>query len=213
MIVSYGLKFVLSGAVLTILLLLWSTSRDSSTTFFISLFVALLTLFLAWFYRNPGRVIPPENNLILSVADGRVLSVEDTEKEFIGGPGKKVSIFMSVFDAHINRIPIDGKIEYVKYVPGKFFKAFVDKASEENEHTELGLSFAGGKMIFNQIAGLLARRIVCDAKPEQKVFKGDIFGMIHFGSRAELFLPDNVEVLVKKGDKVKAGSSIIGRIN
>ncbi len=212
MIISYGLKFVLGGTALTILLLLWSTSRDSAAIFIISIICAFLTLFLGWFYRNPSRIIPVENNLILSIADGRVLSVEQIENEFIGGAGNKVSIFMSVFDAHINRIPTDGRVEYVKYVPGKFFKAFVDKASEENEHNELGLSFEGGKLIFKQIAGILARRIVCDSKPEQMVHKSEIFGMIHFGSRAELFLPNNIEILVKKGDKVKAGSSIIGRI-
>jgi phosphatidylserine decarboxylase len=119
---------------------------------------------------------------------------------------------LSVLDPHINRIPAGGRLEYVKYVPGKFFKAFEDKASEENEHTEIGLAFGTNRMIFKQIAGILARRIVCNVKSEQEVKAGEIFGMIHFGSRAELFLPDNVEILVKPGDRVKAGESLIGRI-
>jgi phosphatidylserine decarboxylase len=212
MIATYGLKFIAAGAVITIVLILIATMRDSSFIFAVAVLFALLTLFLTWFYRNPTRQIPPDDNLILSIADGRVLSVEEVDNEYIGGRGRKVSIFMSVLDAHINRIPIDGKLDYVKYTPGKFFKAFVDKASEENEHTELGLSFGENKMIFKQIAGILARRIVCDPKPEQTVHKGEIFGMIHFGSRAELFLPENVEVVVKKGDHVKAGETIIGRI-
>lgn len=212
MITIYGLKFIAAGAVITIVLVYIATLRDSSSLYAIAVFSALLTLFLTWFYRNPTRQIPPEDNLIISIADGRVLSVEKIENEYIGGRGNKVSIFMSVFNAHINRIPIDGKVEYVKYTPGKFLKAFVDKASEENEHTELGLFFGENKMIFKQIAGLLARRIECDLKPEQIVHKGDIFGMIHFGSRAELFLPENIEVTVKKGDLVKAGETIIGRI-
>jgi len=212
MIAGPGLKFIIAGLILTIICSLWSAYKDSLGLFILALFLAVITLFLIYFYRNPVRHIPDEPGVILSSADGRVLSVEDVDNEYIGGHGKKVSIFMSVMDPHLNRIPVDGRLEYVKYIPGKFFKAFLDKASEENEHNEIGLEFDGGKIIFKQIAGILARRIDCSAKPGQKVSAGEIYGLIHFGSRAEIYLPENIEVSVKEGEKVKAGTSIIGRI-
>ena len=212
MIAVYGLKFILIGAVLTIACALWSTSKDSLTLFIVSILLAFVTLFLIYFYRNPVRIVPEGENNILSIADGRILSIEDIENQFIGGPGKKVSIFLSVFDVHINRIPISGTIVYVKYSPGQFFKAFVDEASDKNEQTEIGLDFGAGKMIFKQIVGILARRIVCKIEQGQKVTGGDIFGMIHFGSRAELFLPANVEIVAKVGQMVKGGETIIGKV-
>ena len=212
MIATPGLKFILIGFILTIVCSLWSAYRDSLGFSIAGVVIAILTLFLVFFYRNPSRVIPTDADIILSSADGRVLSVEEIDNEYIGGHGKKVSIFMSVMDPHLNRIPVNGRIDYVKYVPGKFFKAFLDKASEENEHTEIGMEFDGGKMIFKQIAGILARRIECYAGPGDEVRGGSIYGMIHFGSRAELLLPDNIEVVVESGEKVKAGLSVIGRM-
>ena len=212
MIAIYGLKFIIIGLVLTIAFSLWSASRDSLFLFIMAIIFAFITLFLVFFYRNPNRVIPEDNGLILSIADGKILSIQEIDNDFIGGTGKKVSIFLSVFDPHINRIPIDGRIEYVKYFPGKFFKAFVDEASDNNEQTEIGLDFGSGKMIFKQIVVILARRIEYDLDEGQKVKGGDIFGMIHFGSRAELFLPGNIEITIKPGQKVKAGETIIGKI-
>jgi len=212
MIAGAGLKFILAGLILTIISSLWSAYKDSFGLLVTAAVLAIITLFLVYFYRNPVRHIPQEPGLILSSADGRVIGVEEIENEYIGGRGKKVSIFMSVMDPHLNRIPVDGRLEYVKYIPGKFFKAFLDKASEENEHTEIGLKFASGRLIFKQIAGILARRIDCDVQPDQEVKVGEIYGLIHFGSRAELYLPENVEVLVKNGERVKAGISVIGRI-
>jgi len=212
MIATPGLKFILIGLLLTIVCSLWSAYKDSLVLFIAALVLAIITLFLIYFYRNPVRKIPTEPRLILSPADGRVLWVEDIENDYIGGRGKKVSIFMSVMDPHLNRIPVGGRIDYIKYIPGRFFRAFLEKASEENEHNEIGLEFSGGRIIFKQIAGILARRITCYAKPNQEVTAGDIYGLIHFGSRAELFLPENIEVFVKKGDRLKAGTSIIGRM-
>jgi len=213
MIAIYGLKYVLIGVVLTVVFSLWSASKDSPALLLPAVLFALLTLFLVFFYRNPGRVIPEGKNNILSIADGRILSIEDIDNEYIGGKGKKVSIFLSVFNVHINRIPIDGRVEYIKYAPGKFLKAFVDDASDNNEQSEFGLDFGSGKMIFKQIVGILARRIVYDLKEGQQVNGGEIFGMIHFGSRAELFLPENVDITVSVGQMVKAGETIIGKLN
>lgn len=207
-----GMKFIFTGLILTIIFALWAAQKDSFLIFIIAILLAVLTLFLLFFYRNPTRKIPIENGLILSIADGRVLSVEKIQNEYIGGEGKKVSIFLSIFDVHLNRTPIAGRIDYVKYNPGKFFAAFKDKASSKNEQLEIGLSFGSNRLIFKQIAGILARRIVCRLEKNQVVKSGEIFGLIHFGSRAELFLPGNVEILVKKGDKVKGGETVIGRI-
>jgi phosphatidylserine decarboxylase len=213
MISTAGLKFIIMGGALAIFFALFAVRRDSVGYLIVGMVLAILTLFLLFFYRNPARAIPSGDDWILSIADGKVLSVEDISNDFIGGQGKKVSIFLSVFDVHINRIPIDGAIEYVNYNPGKFIAAFKDKASTDNEQTEIGLSFSKGKLVFKQIAGILARRIECDLTRGQKVTAGEIFGLIHFGSRAELLLPANVEVAVKKGDKVKGGETVIGRIN
>jgi len=207
-----GLKFILAGALITVLLALWAAGKDSPGLLIAAAILALLTLFLTYFYRNPPRTIPNDEALILSVADGRVLSVQNIENDYIGGKGIKISIFLSVFNVHINRIPISGRVDYVTYNPGKFFAAFEDKASTENEQTEIGLVYKSGKMIFKQIAGVLARRIVCHLTKDQSVQAGAVFGMIHFGSRAELFLPDNIEVMVKPGDRVKAGETAIGRL-
>ncbi|MCX6826309.1 MAG: phosphatidylserine decarboxylase family protein [candidate division Zixibacteria bacterium] len=212
MIAVNGLKFILPAMALTIILALWSAGKDSLPILIIAGLGAILALFLTFFYRNPLRNIPTEGGLILSIADGRVLSVEDIDNDYIGGRGKKVSIFLSVFDVHINRVPVSGRVDYVKYNPGKFWAAFKAEASKENEQTEIGLAFEHGRLIYKQIVGVLARRIVCHLQKDQTVNAGEIFGMIHFGSRAELYLPDNVEVTTKVGDRVKAGESIIGRI-
>ncbi len=212
MIAGYGLKLILPGVLITSLLCLLAASKDSVLVLVLAILFSILTVFLTFFYRNPARDIPHDGRVILSIADGKVLSVEPVENEYIGGRGNKVSIFLSILDVHINRVPCDGTVDYVKYTPGKFFKAYVDKASDENEHTEVGLAFKAGKMIFKQIAGIMARRIEYDLKDDQKVKAGDIFGMIHFGSRAEFFLPESVEITVQPGVKVKAGETVIGRI-
>ncbi len=212
MIAIYGLKFILTGLVLTIIFSLWSAFKDSLLLFIIAVIFACVTLFLVYFYRNPVRAIPEGKDNILSIADGTILTVEEIENDYIGGRGKKVAIFLSVFDVHINRIPIAGTIEYIKYSPGRFLQAFADDASTENEQTEIGLNYGSGRMIFKQIVGILARRIVYNLKEGQQVDAGSIFGMIHFGSRAEQFLPANVEITVSVGQKVKAGETIIGVI-
>lgn len=212
MIAGYGLKLILPGALLTAILCLLAARQDSVWILVLALIFAVLTVFLTYFYRNPTRNIPDDNNAVLAIADGRVLAVEPIENHYIGGGGNKVSIFLSILDVHINRMPCDGTVDYVKYTPGKFFAAYIDKASDENEHTEIGYVFKSGKMIFKQIAGILARRIEYDLKNNQQARAGEIFGMIHFGSRAEFFLPESVEVTVRPGDKVKAGETIVGRI-
>jgi phosphatidylserine decarboxylase len=171
----------------------------------------LLSLFLVLFFRDPERRTPQGENMILSSADGKVISITPFENiDFVGGKATLVSVFMSIFDVHVNRLPISGQVKYVKYNSGKFLPAFKDKASLENEQTELGIENDHGRIILKQIAGIIARRIVCKVKPGDSVKAGERFGMIKFGSRVDHFLPDNVEIKVKLNQKVKAGETIIG---
>jgi len=170
-----------------------------------------MALFLLFFFRDPERTVPGGENLILSSADGKVISIKPLDHlEFTGENGTQVSVFMSVFDVHVNRAPISGQVKYFKYNPGKFLPAFKDKASLENEQTEVGIENDHGRVVLKQIAGIIARRIVCKIKPGDSVKAGERFGMIKFGSRIDLFLPANVEIKVKLNQKVRAGETIIG---
>lgn len=177
-----------------------------------AIFFTLLTVFVLWFFRNPERVIPQNPLAVVSPADGKVIIVDRIfEERFLKSEAIKISIFMNVFNVHVNRIPFSGKVLGVFYNPGKFFSANLDKASIENEQNAVLLETANGKrIVFNQIAGLIARRIVCYLKEGDTVEKGKRFGMIRFGSRLDVYLPVECKINVKVGDKVKAGSSIIG---
>lgn len=174
----------------------------------------IFTLFVASFFRDPERVSPQEEKALLAPADGKVLLIEEEEETpFSTGPSIKISIFMSVFNCHINRIPMSGRIEKVFYRPGKFFSANKDQASAENEQNALLLKTEDGQDIgFVQIAGLIARRIVCWVEAGEAVKGGERFGLIQFGSRVDLYLPPSARLRVKRGDKVKAGLTIMGEL-
>jgi phosphatidylserine decarboxylase len=206
-----GLVFLIPVLTIFLALFAWGVYHPHFTVFFLSLLFLLFSMFLAYFFRDPERIVPAGEDLILSAADGEVISIKPIhDVEFIGKEGTMISVFMSVFDVHVNRIPLSGRVDYVKYNKGKFLPAFEDKASLENEQNELGLDTTKGKIILKQIAGILARRIVCKIKPGDQVKTGRRFGMIKFGSRVDLFLPKNVEIKVKLNQKVKAGETIIG---
>lgn len=212
MIAHEGLIFIFSGCILTIILIVLSASLDNPWLFGLALLAGLLTLFVVYFFRDPKRDFAWEENVIVSPADGLIVGIDTIANHpFVESDVIKIAIFLSVFDVHINRVPADGVIDYVKYVPGKFFAANLDKASEKNEHTEIGMTTTGGKkIVFKQIAGLIARRIVCRLKEGDKVLAGSKFGLIRFGSRTELFLPVDSRILVKVGDRVKGARSIMG---
>ncbi len=169
-------------------------------------------LFSVWFFRDPEREVPFHSNAIVSPADGTVIKIENVKDDkFLIGEAKKISIFMSIFNVHVNRIPYDGVVEEIRYNPGKFLVASKDKASEVNEQNAVVINSDGkGKIAFVQIAGFVARRIVCHLKKGERVSRGARFGMIRFGSRLDVYLPLNVQVIVRTGDKVKAGQTIIG---
>ncbi len=214
MIAREGLPFIAVGLLLTVLLILLASRVDSKTLFVISLLTGLLTLFVTFFFRDPPRSFAPDPYALVSPADGRVLSVDTVDNQsFIGSKATRIAIFLSVFDVHINRIPVSGVINYVKYNPGKFFAAYEDKASLENEQTEIGMTAASGeKIIIKQIAGIIARRIVCRIKDGDSVAAGERFGLIRFGSRTELFFPADADVSVKVGDHVAGGKTIVGHL-
>jgi phosphatidylserine decarboxylase len=172
------------------------------------------TLFICYFFRDPDRVIPQKEGVVVSPADGRVLSVlETTNERFFEGPCLKISIFMSVFNVHVNRIPCKGEVMNIVYHPGKFFSANLDKASEQNERNAIFLKTEEGFQIcVVQIAGLIARRIICKLQVGDPVNCGERFGMICFGSRLDVYLPQRVEPAVTVGDKVQAGTSVLGML-
>ena len=167
-----------------------------------------------FFFRDPERVIPTDENVILSAGDGKVVEIKDVfEDHFLKSKAKQISIFLSVFDVHINRIPISGKVGYFQYVRGKFVQAYKSIASSENEQTVIGIENDQLKIVVKQIAGILARRIVCHIREGFSVTKGERFGMIKFGSRVDMLLPNHVEILVNVGDKVKGGETVIAKIS
>lgn len=172
-----------------------------------------LTAFTAYFFRNPERLPPVGSQLVASPADGKVIYVgEGTEPDFLKQPMQKVSIFMSLWDVHVNRVPIDGTVRDMRYHKGRFMAAFEDRASEENERNAVLMeSGKGQKLVVVQVAGLIARRIVCYPTIGAFILKGQRMGLIRFGSRCDVYLPKTAEVLVKLGDKVVGGETILAQ--
>ena len=169
----------------------------------------VLTGFVVWFYRDPDRIPPEGDNVMVAPADGRVVEIENATHPFTG-KAVKVGIFMNAFSVHVNRVPCGGTVEYLEYVPGKKIAAFAPKASEVNERHYVGLSTPYGPVLLVQIAGLLARRIVCRVRKGNTLFRGERYGMIKLGSKVDIYLPESVELSVKIGDKVYAGRSPLG---
>jgi phosphatidylserine decarboxylase len=174
----------------------------------------VMTAFTCWFFRDPDRIIPQGDGLVVSPADGKIVTAQTVPQSPLGeGPCLKVSIFMSVFNVHVNRIPCDGTVTGLAYFPGKFFSANLDKASDENEHNQVFLKTDNGHFIcVVQIAGLVARRIICHLTGNETMSRGQRFGMICFGSRLDVFLPAETRLQVHVGDKVQAGTSILGSL-
>ena len=172
----------------------------------------LATFFICYFFRDPDRIVPNAKGVIVSPADGKIIVAQTAEKgPFSEDRCVKISIFMSVFNVHVNRIPFGGKIKKVRYFPGKFFAANLDKASKANEHNAVYLETGEGRQVcFVQIAGLIARRIICNVQAGDKVERGQRFGMICFGSRLDVYLPADTRLEIAVGNNVKAGTSILG---
>ncbi len=203
-VASEGWPFIIPLALVTALLFAFGWKN----TAFASL---VLTLFVLFFFRDPERPLPKGENLVVSPADGRVVVIKDVyEPDYLKQDVKQVSIFLSVFNVHVNRAPAGGIVETVKYNPGRFHVAAVEKASLENEQTGMVIVHGKHKLLVKQIAGLIARRIVCYAKPGDALAPGERYGLIRFGSRVDLFLPRDTVLKVKVGDRIKGVRDIIG---
>jgi len=204
-IASDGLKFIVGLAILTWIFAIFGC-------IYTSVLFAVLTCFVIFFFRDPDPEIPEGDNLILAPAHGKVVSIiSSLENDFLNKDMKRVSIFLSIFDCHINRSPCAGTIKSTKYTPGKFNLAFLNHASDENEKLSLFIKTPNKQdIILSLISGFLARRIVSSVKLGDNLKKSQRIGLIRFGSRVDIYLPDNVLLKVEKGDKVTGGETIIG---
>jgi len=205
-IASAGYGFIIAGAFATVVLAILGLTT-------LTLIALLMTTCICGFFRDPDRIIPDEEGVVVSPADGKVILTETVDNSpFFSGQTMKISIFMSVFNVHINRAPYDGRVKDIKYSPGKFFSANLDKASLQNEHNAVFVEMENRKpLCVVQIAGLIARRIVCKIQPGDHLLRGQRFGLICFGSRLDVYLPTDIKLKVAVGDKVKAGTSVLGQ--
>ena len=203
-IIPDGFFFIIPLAVLAIVLMCFKVM-------WAGVFFLVVALFVLWFFRNPDRVTHEDEKAVISPADGRVIKIEEVEEEMLKGKVVKVSIFMSLFNVHVNRAPCSGTVKKISYRKGKFFPANLDKASAFNERNSVFIETVDGRQILTiQIAGIIARRIVCWIKEGMQIQKGERFGLIKFGSRLEVFMPLDSTIHVKVGDRVRAGETRIG---
>ena len=203
-----GYPFIFAGAFATVIFTVIGFAGLAVTGL-------IVTGFICYFFRDPDRAVPSKPGAVVSPADGKVILSELVDNNpFVEGKCRKISIFMSVFNVHVNRIPHEGKITGIQYYPGKFFTANLDKASEKNERNAVILETDDGRTIcFVQIAGLVARRIICRIQEGDILERGQRFGMICFGSRLDVYLPADVAPEVTPGDKVMAGTSVLGYLS
>jgi phosphatidylserine decarboxylase len=206
-IVPEGLPFIIAAGIMT--LVLYGFGFDKT-----AFFTLAATFFIVWFFRNPERKIPEGKDSVVSPADGKVIIIEEVRRDdLVPGSFIKISIFMNVFNVHVNRIPYSGTITLVRYTKGRFISANLDKASALNEQNAIVIATDKGREIITvQIAGLIARRIVCWIKEGMAVEKGERFGLIRFGSRLDVYLPRETSIAVKIGDKVRSGETVLGEL-
>jgi phosphatidylserine decarboxylase len=204
-IAKAGYPFIFGAAFATLVLALLGLT-------FLAILGLVLTFSLCGFFRDPDRLVPEQNGIVVSPADGKVISVGAAANSYCDDSEcMRVSIFMSVFNVHVNRIPFNGQVKDVIYFPGKFFAANLEKASLQNEHNAVIIDIENERQIcVVQVAGLIARRIICHIKPGDHVQRGQRYGLICMGSRLDVFLPKDIKLKVAVGDKVTAGTSVLG---
>ncbi|MCX7875462.1 MAG: phosphatidylserine decarboxylase family protein [Melioribacteraceae bacterium] len=215
MITKYGLNTFLIASLFSIILLIIGIFSNNNFVKYPLIIISIaFLLFCINFFRDPERTPPNRDDVIVSPADGEIVIIKETsENEFVKDSVTQVSIFMSPLNVHVNRIPISGKVEMSKYVKGEYLVAFYEKADKRNERTEIGINSKHGKIMFTQVAGFVARRIVNTLKENDNVKMGERFGMIKFGSRSDIYVPKNWKLKVKLGDKVTAGETILFELN
>jgi phosphatidylserine decarboxylase len=208
-----GIPFIAVGAIVAGAA--WVVSATGAGGWVLQVVAAVLTvlaLFTIWFFRDPVRVHPTDPAAVVAPGEGRVILVDEAEEPtYMGGRCRKISIFLSVFDVHVQRAPVSGTVEHLSYKPGTYAVAWLDKASDDNEQASLGLATPGGRVLVRQIAGLVARRIVTDPVEGQRVERSQRIGIIRFGSRVDLFLPLAWEVTCSPGDRARVGVTVLAR--
>lgn len=205
-IITDGYVFIFGSIVLAVLAGLF-------INVYVAVLPALLAVYFAYFFRNPRRRIPDDELALVAPADGTVVAVENVDEDlFLDEKCRKITIFLSIFDAHVNRIPLAGTIKFQQYTCGRFRPAYEDGVGYENERYSLGIENSHTRILVTLIAGVLARRIVSWVTLGDELTHGQLYGMIKFGSCIEVFVEDNVEICVTKGQKVRCGETVIGRI-
>lgn len=208
------ITFFVSILFLIILTLLIRISNFATFIFYLegaTFFSIIFTLFSIYFFRDPERNIPSKEGIFVSPADGKVILIRDVyDNKYLNEYVKEISIFMSPLDVHVNRSPCDGIVEYIEHNKGKYIAAYKNEASVENENIVMIINGLHGKILVRQVAGFIARRVVCRVKPGEYLKIGSRYGIIKFGSRVDVYLPKNTKIIVNIGDKVKAGETIIG---
>jgi len=211
MFTKYGYTTIGVAAIISFLMIILGIYFNNIIAKYSLLVIAILFIsFTLYFFRDPDRITPKKDEIVVSPADGKVLFVKEViDDKFIGGRATQVSIFMSPLNVHVNRIPVSGKVEYLKYFEGRFVAAFQDKASGLNERSVTGISSANGRILFTQVAGFVARRIINELNIGDSVTIGERFGMIKFGSRVDVLAPLNWIPKVSKDANVSAGETIL----
>ena len=208
-----GLIFIAIAALIAAGTFALALNRRSWPIWLLAFVLTILALWVAYFFRDPERSGERGERVVIAPADGKVVLIQEVdEPAFIGGRAKRISIFMNVFNVHVNRYPVTGTVRYVKYNPGKFLNAAVEKSSLENEQMSVGIESGGARILVRQIAGLIARRIVTYSKEGEHVEQGQRMGLIRFGSRVDIFLPMTANVRAKIGDMTIAGTTVIAEV-
>jgi len=209
-----GYPFIALGALLAIAAVAFAASRGSVLSWLAALLFVILAVWVAYFFRDPERTGERGDSLVVSPADGRIVMITEVdEPAFLKGRALRVSVFMNVFNVHVNRYPVGGTVRYVQYNAGRFFNAAADKASLENEQSSVGIESGRAQVLVRQIAGLVARRIVTYSKVGDAVTQGDRMGLIRFGSRMDVFVPVGSIVKVAIGQNVEAGVTVLAELS
>ncbi len=208
-----GLPFIFGALAIAVAAFVVALTRRSWPLWLLALLLTVIALWVAYFFRDPERMGERGDKLIISPADGRISQITEVEEPaFIHGRAIRISVFMNVFNVHVNRYPISGRVRYLHYNPGKFLNAASEKSSLENEQMSVGLESNGRRILVRQIAGLIARRIVTYSKDGDVAQQGSRFGLIRFGSRVDVFIPLGSKVLVRLGDKPAAGTTVLAEL-
>jgi phosphatidylserine decarboxylase len=208
-----GLTFIVIAVVIAVAAFLAALTKRSWPLWLLAFLLTVVALWVAYYFRDPQRVGERGDQLVIAPADGKVVMITEVdEPAFMKQRAVRISIFMNVFNVHVNRYPVSGRVEFVEHKAGKFLNAAAENASLENEQASIGIASGSNLVLVRQIAGLIARRIVTDAAQGDSVRQGERMGLIRFGSRVDLFLPLNAKVRAKVGDVTFAGVTVVGEL-